>query len=341
MSCTATKHGSVSDSLSLYLREIKDESLLSAEEECTLAEAISHGDDQARSRMIRANLRLVVKIARDYVGRGLVLEDLIGEGNLGLIRASEEFEPRFGTRFSTYASYWIKQAIRHALINTTSTIRLPAHMVGLLTRWRRAERAIYREQGRTPSFGEVAQVLGLSETQRSLVAKACQARQLKLQNRLAAGGSRWPPDESSDDYQRPEAVLEADEERRALWRRMERLDPRERAILALRYGLEGELPLTLKEIGRRMGVTREWVRKIELRAMRKLDEDRTDLPARGVHERRAAPTRPSATAATRGQASAPASLLRATEVLPPRKRYFPRCPTRQGGQPGQVTSTMV
>ena len=97
--------------------------------------------------MIQANLRLVVKIARDYLGRGMILEDLIGEGNLGLIRAAEEFQPRFGTRFSTYAAYWIKQSIRHALINTTSTIRLPAHMVGLLTKWRRAERALASRAG--------------------------------------------------------------------------------------------------------------------------------------------------------------------------------------------------
>jgi RNA polymerase primary sigma factor len=285
MSCTRTRTCTASDSLHVYLREIKDESLLSAEEECTLAEAIALGDDHARTRMIRANLRLVVKIARDYVGRGLVLEDLIGEGNLGLIRATEEFEPRYGTRFSTYASYWIKQAIRHALINTTSTIRLPAHMVGLLTKWRRAERAIYREHGRAPTFGEVAAVLGLSETQKSLVAKACQARQLKLQSSMTAGNSRWSPEESKDHYQPPETVLEGDEERHALLRRMERLDARERTILALRYGLEGELPLTLKEIGRRLGVTREWVRKIELRAVRKLDDDHSDPRVRGSRQR--------------------------------------------------------
>src|SRR5271170_616238 len=144
------------DSLQVYLKEIRDESLLTAAEECTLAEAIARGDVDARTRMIQANLRLVVKIALDYVGRGMILEDLIGEGNLGLIRAAEEFQPRFGTRFSTYAAYWIKQSIRHALINTTSTIRLPAHMVGLLTKWRRGERALYRQLGRTPTFNEVA-----------------------------------------------------------------------------------------------------------------------------------------------------------------------------------------
>src|SRR5947209_1753791 len=136
------KECGVSTGLQIYLQDIRDDALLTAAEERELAAAIARGDRDARRRMIEANLRLVVKIARDYVGRGIALDDLIGEGNLGLIRATQEYDPRFGTRFSTYASYWIKQAIRHALINTTTTIRLPAHMVGLLTRWRRAERSL-------------------------------------------------------------------------------------------------------------------------------------------------------------------------------------------------------
>jgi RNA polymerase primary sigma factor len=266
-------HSSHSDCLQVYLREIQGGVLLSAAEERLLAEAIATGDTDARARMIQANLRLVVKIARDYVGRGMGLDDLIGEGNLGLIRAAQEFEPRFGTRFSTYASYWIKQAIRHALINTTSTIRLPAHMVGLLTRWRRAERSLYRELGRVPAFDEVATELELTETQRSLVAKAHHARQLKLENCVTHDDECWSPLSMRDCHEAPESNLEADDERRLLLNRLDRLEERERMILALRYGLEGESPLTLKEIGRRLGITREWVRKIELRAVRKLDSD--------------------------------------------------------------------
>jgi len=266
------KTAGMPSSLQTYLREIKDESLLSAAEECALAGQIARGDRDARTRMIQANLRLVVKIAREYVGRGMVFEDLIGEGNVGLIRATEEFEPRFGTRFSTYASYWIKQAIRHALINTTSTIRLPAHMVGLLTKWRRAERTLCREQGTTPSFNDIATRLGLSETQKSLVVRAWTARQVKLESSMAAEAGQWLPMEEWDPYQPPDAILEAEDEWLTLVRRMERLDPRERTVLNLRYGLEGEMPLTLKEIGRRLGVTREWVRKIELRAVRKLED---------------------------------------------------------------------
>ncbi len=273
MRSTRVGQSSHSDCLQLYLREIQDGTLLTAAEERGLAEAIATGDTDARARMIQANLRLVVKIARDYVGRGMGLDDLIGEGNLGLIRAAQEFEPRFGTRFSTYASYWIKQAIRHALINTTPTIRLPAHMVGLLTRWRRAERSLCRELGRVPAFDEVAGALELTETQRSLVAKAHHARQLKLENCVTHDDECWSPLSMRDRHEAPENNLEADDERRLLLNRLDRLEERERMILALRYGLEGELPLTLKEIGRRLGITREWVRKIELRAVRKLDSD--------------------------------------------------------------------
>jgi RNA polymerase primary sigma factor len=292
MNGSRLQNNSGADSLQVYLKEIRDESLLSAAEECTLAEAIARGDKDARSRMIQANLRLVVKIARDYIGRGMVLEDLIGEGNIGLIRATEEFQPRYGTRFSTYAAYWIKQSIRHALINTTSTIRLPAHMVGLLTKWRRSERELGRNLGRSPSFDEVASHLCLSETQKSLVAKAHQARQLKLESSIAAGAGWRSVSGSDDGYASPDAMLEAGDEWDILWGRIERLDARERTILVLRYGLEGESPLTLKEIGRRLGVTREWVRKIEVRAVRKLDNSHEgDLaagPATSARPRRSA-----------------------------------------------------
>jgi RNA polymerase primary sigma factor len=281
MSCVQAKECGSANGLNIYLREIKNDSLLSATEEHSLAEAIAAGDSNARTRMIQANLRLVVRIARDYMGRGMVLDDLIGEGNLGLIRAAEEYDPRFGTRFSTYASYWIKQAIRHALINTTATIRLPAHMVGLLTKWRRASRSLSRELGRAPSFDEVAVSLGLTDSQRGLVEKAIRASQLRLENGGGDEGGTWSPDESSDPAEAPDAVIEADDERQHLLRRLGRLDERERAILALRFGLEGELPLTLKEVGRRLGVTREWVRKIELRAVRKLDDSETpEVPTR-------------------------------------------------------------
>ncbi|RUL87116.1 sigma-70 family RNA polymerase sigma factor [Tautonia sociabilis] len=271
MGRSCTRERAASSPLGDYLREIRDHDLLTADEEVALARAVREGDEAARARLIRANLRLVVKVARDFEGRGLALEDLVGEGNLGLIRAAKEFDPRFGTRFSTYASHWIKQAIRHALITTTATIRLPAHMVGLLTKWRRAERAYLREFGHAPTFEHLAVSLGLSEAKRRMVEQAL------LACRLLPGGGESDEggalDEAADPREAPEAPMEADDDRRDLMRRLARLDDRERTILTLRFGLGDREPMTLKEIGRRLGVTREWVRKIEVRAVRKLDDD--------------------------------------------------------------------
>jgi RNA polymerase primary sigma factor len=275
-----------------YYHDINQITLLSAAEERELADAIARGDRDARGRMIKANLRLVVKIARDYMGRGLVLDDLVGEGNVGLIRAAEEYDPRFGTRFSTYASYWIKQAIRHALINTTATIRLPAHMYTLLTKWRRAERLLCRQHGGPPSFDEVAAYLGLSETQKGLVAKAHRARQLKLESGLGDEHSTWSPEESADAAEAVEDSYEVSDERAEVLRRMDWLDDRERLVLSLRYGLAGEQPLTLKEIGHRLGVTREWVRKIELKAVSKMASKTP--PAAATSFTRAAAAKPRA-----------------------------------------------
>ena len=266
---TAKGYG-VPNDLQTYFRDIKQASLLSAAEERDLAVAIARGDRDARSRMIEANLRLVVKIARDYLGRGMLIDDLIGEGNLGLIRAAEDFDPRFGTRFSTYASYWIKQSIRHALINTSTTIRLPAHMFGLLSKWRRAERLLYRQHGRAPTFDEVATYLDLTDNQKSMVAKARCASRLKLESGIGEEEVNWSTEESTYGGQGPESAMELSEDRTEILRRLERLDDRERLVISLRFGLEDGSPLTLKEIGRRIGVTREWVRKIELRAVSKL-----------------------------------------------------------------------
>ncbi|MEW4571039.1 RNA polymerase sigma factor RpoD/SigA [Tautonia sp. JC769] len=274
-----------------YLREIRDHDLLSAEEEVRLAEAIRDGDEAARARLIGANLRLVVKIARDFEGRGLGLDDLVGEGNIGLIRATREFDPRFEVRFSTYASYWIKQAIRHALITTTATIRLPAHMVGLLTRWRRAERQHLKEFGQPASFEHLVVTLGLSDAKARMVEKALIAYRL-----MPVGGDRDEGDtlnEMADLRETPWASLEADDDRRDLMQRFTRLDDRERTILTLRYGLGEHDAMTLKQIGLRLGVTREWVRKIEVRAVRKLHDDWTPQPS--ARKRRGRATRPGGT----------------------------------------------
>src|SRR3990172_4260420 len=162
----------VQSPLETYLREINETPLLSSDDEQELAVAIGQGNVQARDRMVRANLRLVVNIARGYTGKGLGLQDLIEEGNLGLLRAVEGFDPAMGTRFSTYASYWIKQSIKRALINSAKTIRIPAYMVELLSKWRRASTRLAEELGRTPTPEEVARVLGLQQKKLPIIKKA-------------------------------------------------------------------------------------------------------------------------------------------------------------------------
>ena len=271
--------------LQSYFRALNAETLLTASEECALAGAIAGGDKNALDRLIQANLRLVVKIAQDYIGRGLHLDDLIGEGNIGLIRAAEKYQPCFGTRFSTYASFWIKQAILQAVSTSTPFIRLPSHMVNLLSKWRKAERSLERELAREPSFNEIAQFLGLSETQKMLVAKAQCARQLKLESALMTETGRWSPVESCDPYIAPGVELESLEEQRELRARLECLENRERVILCLRFGLDNETPLTLKEIGARLGVTREWVRRIENKAIRKLRGEGPETPTARLRRR--------------------------------------------------------
>jgi len=169
---TRQDEAAVQSPLETYLREINETALLSPEDEQDLAVAVGQGNTQARDRMVRANLRLVVNIARGYTGKGLTLQDLIEEGNLGLLRAVEGFDPAMGTRFSTYASYWIKQSIKRALINTAKTIRIPAYMVELLSKWRRASTRLAEELGRTPTPEEVARVLGLPRKKLPIIKKA-------------------------------------------------------------------------------------------------------------------------------------------------------------------------
>ena len=162
----------VQSPLETYLREINETALLTADLEKELARAIAVGDTAARDRMVRANLRLVVNIARGYTGKGLALQDLIEEGNLGLLRAVEGFDPDMNTRFSTYASYWIKQSIKRALVNTAKTIRIPAYMVELLAKWRRATNKLTDELGRPPTHEEVAKLMGLPKKKLSIIKKA-------------------------------------------------------------------------------------------------------------------------------------------------------------------------
>ena len=261
---------SVQSPLETYLREINETPLLSADEELELAEAIAEGDMEARDRMVRANLRLVVNIARGYTSKGLGLQDLIEEGNLGLLRAVEGFDPTVGTRFSTYASYWIKQSIKRSLINSAKTIRIPAYMVELLSKWRRATNRLVDELGRTPTPEEVARVLGLPRKKLPIIKKAILIYNLTPQTDQADSG--WTLGEMvMDERSRtPDEELLQNDNLTFVMEQLEVMDPRESAVLKMRFGLGDHAPHTLKEIGETLGLTRERVRQIETEALGKL-----------------------------------------------------------------------
>ena len=260
----------VQSPLETYLREINETSLLNANEEQMLAIAIGNGDLEARDKMVRANLRLVVNIARGYTGKGLGLQDLIEEGNLGLLRAVEGFDPGMGTRFSTYASYWIKQSIKRALINSAKAIRIPDYMVELLSKWRRASNRLSDELGRNPTSEEVARVLGLPRKKLPIIKKAILIYNLTPQTDQADIG--WSLGEMiMDERSRSpdEELLESDN-LSFVMDQLDQMDPRESAVLRMRFGLGQYEPQTLKEIGEALGLTRERVRQIETEALNRL-----------------------------------------------------------------------
>lgn len=258
--------------LETYLREINETRLLTAEEEQSLARRIGNGDAEARDRMVRANLRLVVNIARSYVGKGLGLQDLIEEGNLGLLRAVEGFDPEMGNRFSTYASYWIKQSIKRSLINSSKTIRIPAYMVELLSKWRRATNRLSDELGRAPTQEETARLLGLPKKKLPIIKKAIQIHNATPQGDQSEQGWSLGEMVADERLKSPdEELLDHDVLKTAL-DLIGTLDPREATILRMRFGLNDTPPHTLKEIGQELGLTRERVRQIETEALQRLHQ---------------------------------------------------------------------
>lgn len=260
----------VLDAASLYLREIGYAPLLTAEEEVFYSRKALRGDEAARKRMIESNLRLVVKIARRYVNRGLSLLDLIEEGNLGLIRAVEKFNPELGYRFSTYATWWIRQTIERGLMNQTRTIRLPIHVVKELNVYLRAARKLAQELDHEPTAEEIAEVVGKTPEQVS--------RMLGLNDRVASVDVPMGHDsdrtllEMVEDHQEnnPETLVATDDLSTSIEHWLDELTPKQQEVIVRRFGMKGHEVATLEDVGREIGLTRERVRQIQVEALRRL-----------------------------------------------------------------------
>ncbi|MCA8943818.1 MAG: sigma-70 family RNA polymerase sigma factor [Planctomycetes bacterium] len=255
--------------LDTYLASINEVPLLTPEQEIELAERIGNGDAEAREHMIRANLRLVVSIAKTYVNRGLAFLDLIEEGNIGLMKAVEKFDPNAGCRFSTYATWWIKQGIRRALVNTVKTVRVPSYMSEIVSRWKATAMELNYRLGRAPTSSEIAEELDLPEHNWNVV------RDTVTSNSQPTFSMSEDSASITDQMQDPRTdsptdILFQHQELERMRELLGDLEQREQKILRMRYGLDNGDSMTLKAIGEKVGLTRERVRQMEIQALRKL-----------------------------------------------------------------------
>jgi RNA polymerase primary sigma factor len=258
------------DALQLFLKDIGKVDLLTAAQEVELAKRIERGNHGAKQEMVEANLRLVVSIAKKYRNQGLPFLDLIQEGTIGLVRAAEKFDYRKGFKFSTYATWWIRQAVARALADKARTIRIPVHIVEKLNRIGRAERSLVTELGREPTPEEIAEVTGIGPDELDSIKRSAQAPvslEKPVGDEEESEFGQFIADEKAESpYERAADILTKEALREAL----EKLSYRERRVLELRYGLGGEHPRTLDELGRTFNVTRERIRQIENQSLKKL-----------------------------------------------------------------------
>lgn len=263
------------DSIQMYLREIGKVPLLKGEEEIELAKRIGKGDEAARKRLTEANLRLVVSIAKKYMGRNLGLLDLIQEGNLGLFRAVDKFDWRKGYKFSTYATWWIRQAITRALADQSRTIRIPVHMVETLNKYAQAERQLVQDLGREPLPEEIAAEMGI-EVEKVYHLKKISQETVSIDSPVGEEdneeGSNLADFIEDDQHVKPNEVAGRQILKEYVAGILKDLDPRERKILKLRFGLEDGVTHTLEEVGEEFGVTRERIRQIEAKALERIKE---------------------------------------------------------------------